>query len=152
MKLLVFSIFLLGITAHAQIVNIENKRLSRNNEGFHGSADLNFNLTMTHKELIQLGGKLQLGYIKGKSHWMLITDHAFVKAKDNSFVNRGYEHFRYNYTFKDSGRVMIEAFVQAQFDKIRKIDLRLLLGTGLRFKIIDQKNYQLSFGSGFMGE
>ena len=152
MRLLTFYFLLTAFAAQSQIVNIENKRLSGNDEGFHGSADLNFNLTMTHKELIQLGDKLQLGYIQGKSHWMLITDHAFVKAKDDSFVNRGYEHLRYNYRFKDSGRVLIEAFEQAQFDKIRKIDLRLLLGTGFRFKIIDQKNYQLSFGTGFMGE
>ena len=152
MKRLLILLLLAANSVFGQIVNIENKRLSGDDQGFHGSADLKFNLTMTHKELIQLGDRFRLGYTHNRHHAMLITDHAFVKSRDDAFVNRGYEHLRYNYKFKDSGRVMIEAFQQAQFDKIRKIDLRLLLGTGLRFSIIDKKKYQLSFGTGFMGE
>lgn len=147
--LIVFLLF--STSTFAQIVNIENKRLS-GGKGFHGSADLNLNFTMNTKQLLQIGDKLRIGYTNQRHHALIVTDHAFVKSDDDSFVNRGYEHLRYNYTLKDSGRVILEAFQQGQFNKIQKINLRLLLGSGFRFKIIDQLNYQLSFGTGFMGE
>ncbi|MBD3638510.1 MAG: DUF481 domain-containing protein [Crocinitomicaceae bacterium] len=144
--------FLFQYALHAQIVNIENKRLHGDIEGFHGSADLHLNFTMNTKQLLQIGDKLKLGYAWKRNHIMVITDHAFVKSDDDSFINRGYEHLRYNYTLKDSGRVVYEAFQQSQFNKIQKINLRLLLGTGFRFKLVDQQNYQLSVGTGVMGE
>ncbi len=59
---------------------------------------------------------------------------------------------RYNYTFKDSGIVILELFEQAQFNKIQKINLRLLGGVGLRLHLLDQQHYQLNIGTGFMAE
>ncbi len=153
MKLLLFLLFIgIQLSASSQIVNIENKRLDGNKQGFNGSAELNLNLTMNTKQLLQIGDKIRIGYVKNKHQGLLITDHSFVKSDAADFINKGYEHLRYNYTLKDSGRVVYEVFQQGQFNKIQKINLRLLFGTGFRFNIIDQKNYQLSFGTGFMGE
>ena len=152
MKNLLVLLLLSTLSSYGQIVNIENKRLSAKQEGFSGSIDLNLNFTMNTKELFQIGDKIRIGYNKGKHHGLAVTDHSFVKSKDDSFINRGYEHLRYNYRLQDSSKVIFEAFQQGQFNKIQKINLRLLLGTGFRFNLIDQKNYQLSFGTGFMGE
>ena len=149
-------LFLLLISQHilgfSQIVNIENKRLDGNKQGFNGSAELNLNLTMNTKQLLQIGDRIRVGYVKNRHQGLIITDHSFVKSDAADFINKGYEHVRYNYQLKDSGRITYEAFQQGQFNKIQKINLRLLLGTGFRFNLIDQKNYQLSFGTGIMGE
>ncbi|MGB1102163.1 MAG: DUF481 domain-containing protein [Crocinitomicaceae bacterium] len=75
-----------------------------------------------------------------------------MKSGEDAFINRGFEHLRYNYTFKDSGKVVFEAFQQGQFNKVQRISARLLLGTGLRFMIIDHTKYQLNFGTGIMGK
>jgi putative salt-induced outer membrane protein YdiY len=84
---------------------------------------------------------------------MFLTDHALVKSNSSDeFINKGFEHLRYNFSFKDSGRVVYEAFHQGQFNKIQKINLRLLLGTGLRFKLVDRKNFQFNYGTSIMGE
>jgi len=152
MKILLSAFLFITFSASSQIVNIENKRLNGKEDAFFGSIDLNINFTMNTKQFLQIGDKLKIGYMKRKSQVMLITDHAFVKSNDNSFVNKGYEHVRFNHTLKDSGRIVYEAFHQGQFNKIQKINLRLLFGTGFRFKMIDQKKYQLSFGTGFMSE
>lgn len=152
MKLFALLLVFLPVVMNAQIVNIENQRLSGKKEGFDGNIDLNVNFTMNSKQLLQIGDKMKFGYRKNRHHTFILTDHAFVKSDDDDFVNRGYEHLRYNYTLKDSGRIIYELFQQGQFNKIQKINVRLLLGTGVRFKIIDQPNYQLSFGTGFMGE
>lgn len=152
MRILLTLFLFTAVQSYSQIVNIENKRLNPDKEGFSGNIDLNLNFQMNTKQLLQIGDKLKVAYTKTRNYVMLLTDHAFVKSSDESFVNRGYYHVRYNYSLKDTGRVIYEAFQQGQFNKIQRIDLRLLLGTGFRFKIIDQEKYQLSFGTGVMGE
>jgi len=154
MKLfLLIIISAINIMAFGQIVNIENKRLSTKKQGFTGSVDLNFKLTYATKQLFQIGDKIKLGYLKKKHHIILITNHALVKTNSNDdFINKGFEHIRYNYTFKDSGNVIFEAYQQGQFNKIQKIGLRLLVGSGLRFKLIDKKKFSLNYGTSIMGE
>jgi putative salt-induced outer membrane protein YdiY len=150
--LFIVGIFLINQLS-AQIVNIENKRLSSKSEGFSGSVDLNLKLTYATKQLFQIGDKVKLAYAKKKHYLMFLTDHSMVKSNsEGEFINKGFEHLRYNFTFKDSGRVVYEAFHQGQFNKIQKINLRLLIGTGFRFKVVDKANFQLNLGTSIMGE
>ncbi|MCG8574707.1 MAG: DUF481 domain-containing protein [Flavobacteriales bacterium] len=151
MKYLLWLFLLISYSGFSQIVNIENKRLEKK-EGFSGNIDLNLNFIMNTKQLLQIGDKLKVAYTKRKSHLLLITDHSFIKSEGQDFVNRGYEHVRFNYTLKDSGRIDYEVFQQGQFNKIQKINLRLLLGTGFRLNLVRQKKYDMNFGTGFMGE
>lgn len=144
-------IFLAGLSANGQIVNIESKRTHKK-KGFSGSVDLSLNLIMNTKQLLQVGDKIRLGYQGTQNYFLLMTDHAFVKSEGQDFVNNGFEHIRFTHAFKDSGRIHLEAFEQGQFNKIQKINLRFLLGTGLRFGIIKQENYELNFGTGIMAE
>lgn len=150
--LLIFCLHLIGIVVNGQIVNIENQRLNTRKEGFSGNVDLSLNFTMNTVQLLQLGDRLRVVYKRNKHQFLLFTDHSLVQTKDVSIINLGFEHVRYNYTFKDSGKIILEAFEQAQFNKIQKINLRFLLGTGIRFHIFDLQHYQLNFGTGFMYE
>ncbi len=145
-------LFLIPIFGHSQIVNIENKRLSAKKEGFSGSLDVHGNFTVNTKTLLQFGTAVKLAYLKGKHYALILGDQTIVKSGDESFINKGFEHLRYNFQFKDSGRVVYEAYHQGQFNKVQRINMRLLLGTGFRFLVLDQNNYQLNLGSGFMGE
>ena len=151
-QLTLWLILFINLTGFSQIVNIENKRLSNHNEGFNGSAEFNFNFTMNSKQLLQVGDRIRVSYVKQRHHFLVVTDHSFIKSEGSDFVNRGFEHFRYHYAITDSGRISLEVFQQGQFNKIQKINLRLLFGTGLRFNLIDLNNYQLNFGTGLMRE
>jgi len=135
-----------------QIVNIENKRLSAKKDGLAGSADFHLNYTLNTKALLQVGNRLKLAYNKKRHYLLLLTDQTLVKSGDDSFINKGFEHLRYNYTLKDSGRVIFEAFQQGQFNKVQRISMRLILGSGFRFMMVNEDKYQLNLGTGFMGE
>lgn len=152
MRFLILVFFLQSFLSKAQIVNIENMRLASKNEGFTGSIDLSLNFTMNTVQLLQIGDRARIGYKKKKHQILLLTDHSLIRTNSLSIVNLGFEHVRYNYTFKDSGTVILELFEQAQFNKIQKINLRLLGGVGLRFHILDQPHYQLNLGTGLMAE
>lgn len=127
-------------------------RLATKKEGLTGSVDLSLNFTMNTVQFLQIGDRVRLAYSKHRHYVLLLTDHSFMQTKDVSIVNLGFEHLRYNYAFKDSGAVILEVFEQAQFNKIQKINLRLLAGTGLRFHLLDKEHYQLNLGTGFMAE
>lgn len=143
----------MNVIVQSQIVNIENKRLSTSKDGFSGNVDLNFNLTYATKQIIQLGDLAKVAYRKEKHYAMILIDHALVMTNtDDEVVNKGFEHLRYNYAIGDSNRVVFEAFHQGQFNKIQKINLRLLVGSGFRFNLINQANYVLSVGTSLVGE
>ena len=135
-----------------RIVNVENQRLSAKKEGFSGSIDANLNYSVNTKSLLQFSSRLNVAYLKKRQYVLLLGDHSLVRSGDESFMNKGFQHLRYNYTLKDSGRVIFEAYQQVQFNKVQRINSRLLVGTGFRFMLIDQKNYQLNIRTGFMGE
>ena len=68
-----------------------------------------------------------------------------------SFVNKGTQHLRYNR--KITNKTKMEAFVQTQYDAISKIDLRLLIGAGPRFKLSNNdKHYRIYLGTLVMYE
>jgi putative salt-induced outer membrane protein YdiY len=144
--------FVVSNNCSAQIVNIESQRINTK-QGFSGHIDLNFQLTYATTQLVQIGDKVKIAYAKKRNYLMLLTDHALVKSNSNTdFINKGFEHVRYNYTLKDSGRVIYELFQQGQFNKIQRINSRLLIGTGFRFIVINQPKYQISYGTSLMGE
>ena len=152
MKTTFLTLLFFTTIAYGQIVNIENMRLAPKKQGFSGSVDLSLNYTMNTVQFLQLGDRARLAYAKRKHYVLLLTDHTLVQSKNVDLVNLGFAHLRYNYTFKDSGLVILEVYEQAQFNKIQKINLRVLSGVGLRFHILDQINYQLNVGTGLMAE
>lgn len=84
---------------------------------------------------------------------LFINDINLVKADDENFINSGFEHLRYNYTLKDSGFIKLELFQQRQYNKIQKIQSRLIVGVGPRFEIFRfKKKIGMNVGVSIMGE
>lgn len=151
-SLLILVLSILTTSMFSQIVNIENKRLFNKNEGVNGSAEVNFDYTLNTKEVLKLGNKIRINYLRKKHQLLLVTDHSIIKTDGNNSINKGFLHLRYNYTVKDSGRWSFEAYQQVQFNQIQKIDIRALLGTGFRVNLIDKISRQLIAGTGIMAE
>lgn len=73
-----------------------------------------------------------------------------IKSGNNDVLNNGFQHFRYNYELTKV--VTVEAFVQYQFNQIREIDRRILVGAGPRFTLIDADSIKVSIGVQMMRE
>lgn len=146
-------ILLLGFftPATAQIVNIENKRLG-GEDGWGGSLDMFVNFTKNTKELWQIGSKGAVQFQSRKHTSLFLVDYSLNKADNADFLNKGYTHFRYNYDFGDKQFWSAEAFGQAQFNKIQKIDIRVLSGAGLRLNLVDKDSLSFQLGSVAMYE
>src|ERR1700740_1166017 len=116
----------------AQVINIESKRFLNDTNGWVGKIDFNFLLTQNTQQIIQVGNNVHVQYQRNRSRFLVLNDVNFIKAGNTDFVNAGYQHFRYNYKIVD--RVTWEAFTQVQYNKVLRLHLRFLSGTGPRFK------------------
>lgn len=147
-SLLVF--LLMHVFAKAQVINIESKRFLNDTNGWVGKIDFNFLLAQNTQQLVQVGNNVHVQYQYNKHRFLILNDVNFIKAGNTDFVNAGYQHFRYNY--KIVNRLTWEAFTQVQYNKILRLNLRFLSGTGPRFKVLKNKNARLYIASLYMFE
>ena len=73
-----------------------------------------------------------------------------IRANKESFIDNGFQHFRFNYQLNK--RVDYEIFTQAQFNKQIRITFRGLLGTGLRYQFLESEKGKAFFGMAYMYE
>jgi hypothetical protein len=92
-------------------------------------------------KLTDIETQIHLQYKTKRSLYLALSDFSFVKAGKDEYANNGFQHLRYNYKINDW--YTIEAFTQAQFNKILDVNFRGLLGAGPRFKVVKTKSFRL---------
>ncbi|NNE33497.1 MAG: DUF481 domain-containing protein [Winogradskyella sp.] len=146
--LIIFSFFI--HFCNAQIVNVESLRRASDTSKWSGSASLDIGLIKNTNSIFRITNRLRLQYNTEKNLYLFINDINLQRIEDNSFVNRGIQHLRYNLKIRE--RIKLEAFAQSQYDAISDIKFRGLLGAGPRFKLSKNKNYRYYLGTLIMYE
>jgi len=123
----------LSINSTAQIVNIEGKRIATDTTGFAGKVGVALNASKYAQSYVAANLHSHLQYKTTKDFYLFIADYEVVNAGGESFNNSAFAHLRYNR--KLSKVIRWEIFSQAQYNSVTKIQLRLLNGLGLRFKM-----------------
>tara|TARA_R110002111_G_scaffold235136_1_gene296200 strand:+ start:34425 stop:35183 length:759 start_codon:yes stop_codon:yes gene_type:complete len=135
---------------YAQIVNVESLRRVSDTSKWSGATNLDVGLIKNTKSIFKISNKIRLQYNTDKNLYLFVNDVKLDKIEDNSFVNKGIQHIRYNR--KIVNRLKVEVFAQSQYDAISDIKFRGLLGIGPRFKLSKSDNYRLYLGTLFMFE
>lgn len=149
-KLFFITLLFFPILTFSQIINVESLRKVTDTSGWTGNTSLDFSLTKNTQTLIRLNNKIHVQY-KMKRHLALfVNDLGFERSGEQSFVNQGSQHLRYNYKMFEN--ITWEAFVQSQYNSIAKIKFRGLTGTGPRFKLLGLEKYRLYLGTLVMYE
>ena len=143
--ILFFSILVFSTFSTAQIVNIEDQRQDVADQGLSGQADFNFTINKNTSVLYQLGNRIQARYKKNKDLYLFFNEINLVKANEESFVNGGFQHLRYNRVV--SKKFRWEAFTQSQYNGVQKINWRFLIGAGPRFTLYSTDSLSISFGT-----
>ena len=130
----------------AQLVNIEKQRKNIKN-GLQGSIDFSLNSIQNSKNITQFSNDISIQYTHNHNTILILNDITLLRIKDNlehyDLINKNFQHIRYNYTFKKPACLTYEFFVQNQQNKIRFINERFLVGTGLRIRML--KTTSLTF-------
>jgi len=140
----------LSINSTAQIVNIEGKRIATDTTGFAGKVGVALNASKYAQSYVAANLHSHLQYKTTKDFYLFIADYEVVNAGGESFNNSAFAHLRYNR--KLSKVIRWEIFSQAQYNSVTKIQLRLLNGLGLRFKMSEYERAKFYWGISAMYE
>lgn len=146
-------LLLLFHTAHAQVVNIEARRMSTDSIRFVGDFNLAVLLNSTNgKSITTFRGNIVTQWKSKKYKHLLLAaaNYDLANAEEESFVNNFYIHLRYNY--KINHWLRWEAFVQSQTNEPLGLQFRQLFGTGPRFKLKLNKDADVFLGTAYMYE
>ncbi|MEM9525147.1 MAG: DUF481 domain-containing protein [Bacteroidota bacterium] len=134
----------------AQIVNIEDKRKALDSLGWFGQVDLGGNINKNTRLVTTLKGALRLDRLGKRGNVLALMDYRLVQIGKDNALNAGFAHLRYGYEPKDKWR--IEAFTQVQYNEQLRLNLRFLVGAGLRRRLYKNGSNRAYFGLLYMYE
>ncbi len=131
------------------ILNVEALQGSEE-AGVHVEVSGRLRLDSGNTELFQVGVDLGLGYL-GERHWIRgYAGMERLERKGKGILNNRYLHVRYNYGLSDRYRTF--HFIQVQANENLLLDRRVLVGSGLRLRVLGLDESRLEVGSGVMLE
>ena len=142
-KILLFVVlFILAgrFAAEGQIVNIDKRRTRDPNYGLQGSFDVGFNFVHTTTDQKQLDSRIKLQYNDGQNTYLVSSDVGFNQVGKERNVNNGGLMFKYNYWVPEK-IIIAESFLQYQYNRIKSLKHRYILGGGPRFNIADGERF-----------
>ena len=149
-KVFLLVVLFAGTNVYAQFVNPESVRSKKDSTGFSGTIGLDVSIIKNTSSIFSLGNSIYIQYTNKKHLAFFINSLNIKKVNDESIIDKGTQHIRYNY--KLSGKIALEAFMQNHYNKISKIDKRSLTGAGARFTIFDKDRFETYLGTLLMYE
>jgi len=149
-----FALFLVS-SLQAQLVNIESIRMQTDSTRFVLNTDFLFNYSNTDGIYIyqfHLGLNTQYKTKNYKNTFFFSGNAQLIRSQDQDYQNGWFIHFRYNRKLGASGRLRLEAFIQDQNNELLSINSRNLIGTGLRYKLINKEFLWSYLGNSYMYE
>jgi hypothetical protein len=136
----------------SQIINIEDKRLGFEEEGWKGNIDLNIRFTSNVTSIWQITNRVGIQYKHKRNTHLILSDLNIVRTPNQDYINYGYLHYRYSYILQENPNIYLEGFTQTQYNTVQKIKSRTLVGGGLKFKILGNDSINLNTGWTFFYE
>jgi hypothetical protein len=143
MKTYIISVFfLLGCspTLFAQVVNIEEQRITGTNDSTHWYGHLRggVSLAKVQQSSLQLHSQVKVQYKADPHLVLLLLNVNLLRAGNQDFARQAFAHLRYNYKLIKTWTW--EAFTQIQTSPIQLLDQRNLVGTGARWRLLKSKD------------
>lgn len=139
---------------HAQIVNIEEMRITGTNDSlrWYGALKGSFAMAKVKERTIVLHAESRAQYKHRRNVWLLLLNANFLNAGGRDFSNSAFAHLRYNY--KLTKPLSLEVYTQQQTNRLLLIKNRTLFGTGLRrrFFLNYSTNSRLYLGTAWLYE
>ncbi|MGH2647734.1 MAG: DUF481 domain-containing protein [Ginsengibacter sp.] len=143
MRYIICSILVAAIhkVSFAQIVNIESKRIQSDTTGWLGGAGTSFLFEKNAVQVMNINANAHIEYKSSKSLYLFLVNYNFLKGSGQTLNNNFFYHLRYNY--KLNKLLRWEVFTQLQQNSVTCIKLRVLAGSGPRFKLARSKYISL---------
>ncbi|MEO8109718.1 MAG: DUF481 domain-containing protein [Ginsengibacter sp.] len=152
MRYIICTLVLINIynTSFSQVVNVESQRIQSDTTGWFGNAGTSFLFEKNAVKVININAVAHVEYKTTKSLYLFLVDYNLLEGNAQTLNNNLFYHLRYNY--KINKWLRWEAFTQMQQNNVTGIKLRLLAGTGPRFKLAGSKKLSLYAATSAMYE
>ena len=132
--------FLHGAPLGAQVVNIEEQRITGTRDTIHWYGNLRggISLVKVQQQSLHLHADSKVQYKNNRHLTLLLLHVALLRAGKQDFARQAFAHLRYNYKLSDTW--IWEAFAQTQTSPIQLLQQRNLVGTGLRYRLLKSKD------------
>jgi hypothetical protein len=134
------------VSLSAQIVNIENKRIYDDTAGWSGSLDGGFSAAQNSQLYYSMNFRPRVQYKTRKNYFLLLTDLSYTGSQSQTYANSGMTHFRYARRIGNSPWKW-ESYTQVQYNQLLNQKIRSLVGSGIRWKMIDTNNVRFFSGT-----
>jgi putative salt-induced outer membrane protein YdiY len=133
-------------------VNIESKRTDLKNNSKLIS-ELGLDLRKGAVKELEIKYALRFDYKFNSKHKLInLFEYSYGEANDEKFKNEMFFHSRLTSMIWNKEKLGFELFVQTQKNEFYNINLRQLLGTGLRYKLFHINIFDGYIGLGLMKE
>ena len=134
-------ITLIHVSVFTQVVNIESRRMQSDTTGWLGNFGTNFLFEKNAVEVLNINLNAHVQYKTKKNLYLILTNYNLLKGSGETFSDNLFYHFRFNH--KLNTWLRWEVFTQLQQNSVTGIDVRMLAGTGPRFKLHGTKQFAL---------
>jgi hypothetical protein len=144
---------------YSQILKVNKNNLNKDSANYWlGALSFNFDLnnrsvtSENENTFVGLTGTTDLVYLSDMHAYILINNINYFTSSsdDGAFISTGYSHFRLNWLRKKN--LSYETYSQVQYDKGRNMQLRFLVGGGIRYRLTDSDETLVVIGTGIMQE
>lgn len=139
------------VLAEAQVTNVEGERVKTDTIGWTGEVNTGFKFVKESANVFTSNTDARVQYKAPKDLYLALGEYNWSGAGGKAFTHNAYMHLRYNRKFK-ADWMRWEVFSQLQFNEITRINLRLLNGTGPRFKVLNKEIAVMYLGTLYMFE
>jgi len=147
---LVIFIMSIGILSNAQILNFNKRALQNDSVKWLGQVNVFFNAISQEITVSDMGYNFDVVRKFDKHSVMAISKLSFASSDGEILLSDGYAHVRG--VFNRNNKFSEEVFGQTQYNAIRGLDDRNLLGIGVRYLVFDKEKYGILVGVGFIQE
>ena len=135
MRLIAFSFCFLALSSIAYTqVNTEAMRRLDLEQGWHNRLGLSLDYSSGNTDVLTLKTSFRSDYVWKSSHTFAVTNFKLGRKDGKSYTNKGFIHLRGIRAFNQI--LMIEGFLQKQFNESIRLDDRELAGGGFRFIVM----------------
>lgn len=146
-----FFFLLLSSITKAQILHADGfGRPVDSTHHFKGALDAGMSINKQNSVIVSFDAKGDLSYWHLNNVLICTNAYALFSTGSKSLINGGFSHLRYRMHIHK--KLQPEFFAQYQLDNIRGMKERLLTGSNLRYKIVENKNAAIFASLGAMYE
>jgi hypothetical protein len=155
--ILLFLIAYLPVLSVEAQINTEKYRKYYEKEGFLFNASTTLALKDGNTKYTAVRGTGRIDYNGKEFNYFIVGNFEYKSSSDKKIENQGFVHLRSMWNF--APRANLEAFAQRQYDEFIDLNARNLLGTGIKYALVQSRSlkdsthtFDLNLSVGFMYE